>query len=233
MWRSVAGLVGFVLAGLAACNSSTGPTYPRLAGTYATTFNATATPLGYAAQPLTSDAGSITLGSPDHAGNFTGSYIEAGQAGTIAGTEHVDGGIDITQFGNPNETPLNALRFLQQQLPACDFAGSRHPGERHDQWCNPHPVRRPDPALRVERGRSERGAHDDPGGNGLRHPQLTPPADPAAWRGHGSQRPARPARQTGSLWNGSSMTRPTSLGAGCSRSPGGPARARVRRDSSL
>lgn len=119
---SIGGIVAALAATLAACGGATGPTYPPLAGTYAVLFTGNITPSGYAPQALPSQAGTVTLTNADRAGDFTGSYIEGGQAGTIAGSEHIDGGINILQFGNPNQTPLEALELLQQELPFCNVA---------------------------------------------------------------------------------------------------------------
>jgi hypothetical protein len=115
------GLLVVVLV-LWGCGGSTGPSYPTLSGTYSANFVGTVTPSGYASQSLASTTGSMTLSNASSSGAFSGSYVQGGAAGTIAGTEHTDGGIDISQFGNPNETPLDALEVLQQALPGCDFA---------------------------------------------------------------------------------------------------------------
>jgi hypothetical protein len=115
---------------LAACSHSgpTGPQYPPLAGTYNVTFGGTITPAGYNPQDITAANGTITLNAPDGTGAFSGSYIEGGNAGTIQGTEDQDGGLIISQFGNPNVTPLEDLELLQLQFPFCAFASATTTG---------------------------------------------------------------------------------------------------------
>ncbi len=100
-----------------------GPSYPPLAGTYATTFAATWTVTNYGTGVF-GDTGSITLLPASGDGAFTGSYIDDARTGAIAGTERADGAIGISQFGNPDEAPLAGLWILHSWLPACDFAGA-------------------------------------------------------------------------------------------------------------
>lgn len=125
-------VVGSALALLAvvACGGggSTGPSYPSLAGTYSAQWSLVATS-DAATDVLAISTGTVTLNAPSSSGNFTGSYIEGGtDAGTIAGTEHVDGGIDITQFGNPNVSPYEDLVATRQELNACDFSQAGYTG---------------------------------------------------------------------------------------------------------
>jgi hypothetical protein len=106
---------------VAACNNNSGPSFPALAGTYATVFNTT---FSNSDQTLSNNSGgTITLQSPQSSGAFTGTYIipNGGGSGTVAGVERMDGGISITQFGPPGETPLEALAYLQQAFNWCDF----------------------------------------------------------------------------------------------------------------
>lgn len=121
-------VAAFVLVTACSSSKATGPSYPQLAGTYAATFAVAATPAGFPAQSFGSAAGTITLNAPASDGSFTGSYLEGGTAGTIAGTEHTDGGIDITQWGNPNVPPLESLAYVQLQLPFCSFANAAGSG---------------------------------------------------------------------------------------------------------
>jgi hypothetical protein len=110
---------------LAACSGggggATGPIYPSLAGTYSTAFSTTASSI-YGTQTLSLTPGSITLGSPNSAGDFAGSYIDAGSTGTIDGFENTAGDITITHFGDPNQSPLLTAQFLVAQYPQCDFS---------------------------------------------------------------------------------------------------------------
>jgi hypothetical protein len=103
-----------------ACGNSTGPSFPTLAGTYATIFsvnftNSVDTRSGTA-------PGTMTLNAPGSDGSFNGSYIfTGGGSGTITGVERMDGGVSITHFGDPNQSPLEAVAYLQQTFYWCDF----------------------------------------------------------------------------------------------------------------
>ena len=124
MRHNAGALAVLIVAGLAACagGGPSGPSYPPLAGTYATTFAATWTVTNYGTGAF-GDTGSITLLPASGDGAFTGSYIDDARTGAIAGTERADGAIGISQFGNPNEAPLAGLWILHSWLPACDSRG--------------------------------------------------------------------------------------------------------------
>jgi len=109
---------------LAACSGggsgATGPTYPSLAGNYSTVYSTTASSI-YGSQTLSLTPGSITLGTPNSAGDFAGSYIDGSSTGTVDGVEDVAGDITITHFGDPNQSPLLTAEFLIAAFPQCDF----------------------------------------------------------------------------------------------------------------
>lgn len=125
-------------AGALACSSKmTSPTpLPPIAGTYNVSFLTTATcssvcgasPVFH--QTMQSAMGSITLSAADAEGLFTGTFnIQGGANGTLQGTEQLlqgtgeyEGGVQVTQFGNPTLGPFGELGFLQPILPECDFA---------------------------------------------------------------------------------------------------------------
>jgi hypothetical protein len=104
-------------------SGTTGPSYPPLAGSYSATFAVTATSSA-GSVVLGTATGTVTLNNAGSGGSFTGSFIEGGSAGTIVGTEEADGGLLISQFGNPNVAPLADLEILQQELPECAFGNA-------------------------------------------------------------------------------------------------------------
>ena len=111
--------LGLVI-GAAACSNSTGPSFPALAGTYATVF---AVSFSNTAETRSATVpGTMTLNAPGSDGSFNGSYIVTGDgSGTITGVERMDGGVSITHFGDPNQSPLQAVAYLQQTFYWCDF----------------------------------------------------------------------------------------------------------------
>ena len=116
--------VGAMAAALAsACSSSTG-SGSAAAGSYDVFFQTTmsaASINGSATLPQT--LGSLSLGTPDGNGAFSGSFAINGNGGTgtIEGTMASDGSVTITHFGDPNLTPLQAVTFLEAAMPSCDF----------------------------------------------------------------------------------------------------------------
>jgi hypothetical protein len=100
---------------------ATGSNFPALAGSYGATFTvafSNAIESGSSSVP-----GTVTLGSPSNSGAFSGSYIiTGGGSGTIGGTVRADGGISISEFGDPNADPLESLQILQNEFFWCDFA---------------------------------------------------------------------------------------------------------------
>lgn len=116
-------LPALALAGSLACgsDSSTGPSFPNTAGTYATVFTITFS--NSLETESASETGTITLASPASNGSFTGSYvITGGGSGVIAGTVRTDGGISIATFGDPNQDPLEAVQYLQNVFYWCNFS---------------------------------------------------------------------------------------------------------------
>jgi hypothetical protein len=113
---------------LGACGgNSTGPSSVILAGSYASTVSASFNNAYETLQNATT--GTITLNTQDASGNFTGSYVmQDGSSGTIAGNVRADGGFTVTQFGNPNITPLSSLLVLQNRFPYCNWAGAGSTG---------------------------------------------------------------------------------------------------------
>jgi hypothetical protein len=109
---------------LAGCSGLTSPDAPPAAGTYDTFFNFTASaPSISSTQSLQQALGTVTLGAPAEDGSFVGSFAlqNNGGSGTVTGTMAGNGGVSITHFGDPNETPLQALAYLETLLPGCDF----------------------------------------------------------------------------------------------------------------
>jgi len=130
--NAVAISVTVMLAALfTACGSgSTGPSYPALGGSYASTSTLTFSNAAAIQNGALSGSLTITLSSADSHGNFTGSYVYGGGAtgsGPIAGTERSDGGITITQFGSANV--YEDLQYLQNAWPNCDFSQAASSGE--------------------------------------------------------------------------------------------------------
>ena len=104
-----------------ACSGDpTGSSFPSIAGTYGATF---AVSFSNSIETESSSVpGTVTLHSPSSGGDFSGSYVMAGAgSGTIAGTIRTDGGISITQFGDPNADPLESLQILQNEFYWCNF----------------------------------------------------------------------------------------------------------------
>ena len=116
-----AGVAAAALA--AACTSPTGSS-GAVAGTYQVFFQPTmsASSIGGSAT-LPQTLGTLSLGAPDGAGDFTGSFAinGSGGSGTVAGTMAPDGSVTITHFGDPSLTPLQAVAFLRAAMPSCDF----------------------------------------------------------------------------------------------------------------
>jgi hypothetical protein len=113
-------LLSLLLAGCGG-GDSTGPSYPPIAGTYSAIFGVS---FSNSLETVSSnEPGTVTLQSPTSNGAFTGSYVITGSgSGTIAGTVRVDGGISISQFGDPNADPLESLQLLQNTFYWCNFA---------------------------------------------------------------------------------------------------------------
>ena len=116
MRRLVMTLAVFVTA----CSDITGSDLPPIAGTYSATFQLT---FSNSLETETSSLpGTVTLHSPSGGGEFSGTYVMTGAgSGTIAGTLRSDGGISITQFGDPNADPLESLQILENEFYWCDF----------------------------------------------------------------------------------------------------------------
>ncbi len=122
-----------LIAALAACSGgsggSTGPTYPTIQGNYAATYTGLVTIQGLPdptePSPL---VGSVTLSSPDNSGNFTGSYIEGNTSGVVAGQVQTDGGIQISEFSNPDQTALQGLLYFSNAYPGCNVALAGYSG---------------------------------------------------------------------------------------------------------
>lgn len=107
---------------LTACGGdATGSSFPPIAGTYSASFVVSFS--NSIETESSSVPGTLTLHSPSSGGAFSGSYIiTGGGSGTIAGTIRIDGGISITQFGDPNADPLESLQILQNEFYWCDFS---------------------------------------------------------------------------------------------------------------
>lgn len=106
---------------LNACSGDpTGSSFPPIAGTYGATFGFSFS--NVIETESSSVPGTVTLQSPSSGGDFSGSYVITGSgSGTIAGTIRADGGISITQFGDPNADPLESLQILQNEFYWCNF----------------------------------------------------------------------------------------------------------------
>lgn len=118
--RTVAAVV--LTAALVACSGgSTAPKFPQLSGSYGATFAVNF--VNAVDLQTASTTGTITLNAPDGGGNFTGSFVLAngGGSGTISGMVRTDGGISISQFGDPNQSAAAALQYLQNIFSWCDF----------------------------------------------------------------------------------------------------------------
>lgn len=117
--------IGVMAAALvAACSSLTDSSGGAVAGSYDVFFQTTMTASsinGSATLPQT--LGTISLGTPDGSGAFSGSFTinSGGGSGTVAGTMATGGSVTITHFGDPNLTPLQAVAFLQAAMPSCNF----------------------------------------------------------------------------------------------------------------
>lgn len=108
-----------------ACSGdSTGPSndYPRIAGSYAGSYGVTFS--NTAEQLSETVAITVTLQNPNSQGAFSGSYIIAGGGGSgaLAGTVRTDGGISLTQFGDPNASASENFAYLQSVFYWCNVA---------------------------------------------------------------------------------------------------------------
>lgn len=115
---ALAALVGACSGG----SNIPGTSYPAIAGAYIgaeglTFVNAVDSRSG--SVPLT-----VTLQNANSAGSFSGSYVIAngGGSGTIAGTERLDGGISISQFGDPNVSAAQNYAYLQSIFYWCNLS---------------------------------------------------------------------------------------------------------------
>jgi hypothetical protein len=115
----------FVWMAVTACSGAGGtePPYPPLAGIYSATFAVTATSTA-GTDVLDVATGTITLmnAASDH--TFGGSFVQGTSTGRVFGAEEMDGGLIISEFGNPDDTPFVDLASLRQQLPECAFGNS-------------------------------------------------------------------------------------------------------------
>jgi hypothetical protein len=115
----------FVSMAATACSNTgaNGPAFLPLAGIYSATFGMTATSTA-GTDVLNAATGTITLtnAAPDR--TFSGSFVEGASSGTVFGIVQVDGDLDISEFGYPDDTPFTDLEALRQQLPGCAFGHS-------------------------------------------------------------------------------------------------------------
>jgi hypothetical protein len=118
--------IAAVLLALAACggDSPSGPSnsYPNVAGSYQ---GGTAMAFKNSVENLAEAVGiTVTLGSTTSSGAFTGSYVVAngGGSGTIAGVIRTDGGITITQWGDPTASPAQSYAVLANLFNWCNVA---------------------------------------------------------------------------------------------------------------
>lgn len=102
------------------------PAVPHLAGRYATLITVRYQDQSSNRNHLEtlSDTLAATVTLPDAAehGFFEGSYVTvAGDVGTISGTLHSDGTMEIREFAQPPILTLQGATFLHRLYPWCDF----------------------------------------------------------------------------------------------------------------
>ncbi len=119
-----------MLAGAAACGGdATGPTFPNVRGTYATTWTFTLTEVSGSALESLSCLGTITITSQS-GGSFSGSFIVQQstdcetESGTVSGEVRGDGDVNLT-LGVPGAGP-NA--FLAPTVCTVTNADSQYDG---------------------------------------------------------------------------------------------------------
>jgi hypothetical protein len=112
---------------LAACGSSSSPTqFPPVAGNYTASFTYELTHAGLDSTVIA--PATMTLGSPDQSGTFTGSFHFTGPdtvTGGVAGQFQSNGQITWFTFGDGSGQPPFFLSiFLAAVYPTCNFVGA-------------------------------------------------------------------------------------------------------------
>lgn len=97
-----------------------GPAVPHLAGRYSAII--TVRYQNHLETQSDTLAATVTLPDAAERGFFVGWYVTAaGDSGTIGGTLHPDGTMEVTEFAQPPLVTLQGATFLHRLYPWCDF----------------------------------------------------------------------------------------------------------------